>query len=789
MAFKSKYKGFEIENLLDKISEGGDGITIVDSVDQLDPSAELGSLVSVVEPGSITETLISELPQPDSSIINMDTGFIDATSCTQVSGLSIIVPEGPIPVSMELTESEMLYFCSESVDLMNMTTGIMLGVFPVVVNNEIIALAGMYMNVTTMEQKELLLFQIQDGVVSVDQTAIDECNAYIKDLHYIGAMPYVMEGLSLTTEQLIIYDKVVKVVAGIPSKAHVYLKKDNWEELYAKDFEKLSSDINKLDTGLNDLDAKIPTKVSQLQNDSFYIPLKKKSIIKTSSTYIILEDNTETHIKQCVLSGVFEICIGSINRATLYIPVELGTVIRVTDVMGGYTLLQKSFDCGLIKFEFQNIGGTISINYTSIPQVRIDYIFKLAGSDTIYINTSGGALNQYYLNGSTIGAGGNILGEGEHHFTMISDISAESEVKYYGGADDYVILGPSFVTKIILGNGIKNLPKIQNCPLLAEIQLPQSLKYAKDYGGYFSNTPLLQYISVYTTDMLFRMSVGYSSSNTPGSRGLFSNGKKLKRYDDLYGFKPLVAPSDVRVALEGIWDGIEGLSSNQGIIYPNGLLSAGVNCMGYNVPFIAIPRNTNICDISFQLENYGGSYSFLYNKYLAYIDGNSRRQDNGFLFKNQFSFKRINSLTIERSFSEHLFRGINIETIYLKTKTVPEYAFSHSTVNNVYLENTVTIENGAFANCSNITKLELPDTLESIREYAFNSCASLNCLDFSKSTMIPFLGQHAFSNISSSYKIIVPDALYDEWIAATNWSTYADYIIKKSDWDVQQVSE
>lgn len=132
----------------------GSGITIVDSVDQLDPNAELGSLASVVEPGSITETLISELPQPDSSIINMDTGFIDATSCPQVSGLSIIVPEGPIPVSMELTENEMLFFCSESLDLNNMTTGIALGIFPQIVNNEIIALAGMYMNVTTMEEKQ-----------------------------------------------------------------------------------------------------------------------------------------------------------------------------------------------------------------------------------------------------------------------------------------------------------------------------------------------------------------------------------------------------------------------------------------------------------------------------------------------------------------------------------------------------------------------------------------------------------------------------------------------------------
>lgn len=270
MGFKSKYKGSEIENLLDKMSEGGGGITIVDSVDQLDPSAELGSLASVVEPGSITETLISELPQTDSSIINMDTGFIDATSCPQVAGLSILIPEGPIPVSMELTESEMIYFCSESVDLVNMTTGIMLGILPQIVNNEIIALAGTYMNVPTREQKQWAFFTIQDGVVSVDQAAIDECNAYIKDLYYIGAMQYVMQGLSLTTEQLLIYDNVVKVVAGIPSKAHVYLKKDNWEELYAKDFEKLANSIENVKTSLEaSVDAKVDAKADKMSIESY----------------------------------------------------------------------------------------------------------------------------------------------------------------------------------------------------------------------------------------------------------------------------------------------------------------------------------------------------------------------------------------------------------------------------------------------------------------------------------------------------------------------------------------
>lgn len=271
-------------------SSGGSGIAIVDDVSKLDPNAALGTLASVVEPGSIKETLISELPQPDSSIINMDTGFIDATSCPQVSGLSIIIPDGPIPVSMKLTEGEMLYFCSESVDLASNTTGIVLGILPQIVNNEIIALAGMYMNIPAREQKQWAFFIIQNGVVSVDQAAIDECNAYIKDLHYIGAMEYVTQGLSLTTEQLIIYDNVVKAVAGIPSKAHVYLKKDNWEELYAKDFAKLASNIGKIETSVNAKADKMP-----IESYSSYGGLKPNiyttyTISSTGSVTIKLAD-------------------------------------------------------------------------------------------------------------------------------------------------------------------------------------------------------------------------------------------------------------------------------------------------------------------------------------------------------------------------------------------------------------------------------------------------------------------------------------------------------------------
>ena len=53
--------------------------------------------------------------------------------------------------------------------------------------------------------------------------------------------------------------------------------------------------------------------------------------------------------------------------------------------------------------------------------------------------------------------------------------------------------------------------------------------------------------------------------------------------------------------------------------------------------------------------------------------------------------------------------------------------------------------------------------------------------DFRASKSVPTLSNtNAFNNIPSDCKIVVPDSLYDTWIAATNWSTHASKIIKAS---------
>ena len=108
------------------------------------------------------------------------------------------------------------------------------------------------------------------------------------------------------------------------------------------------------------------------------------------------------------------------------------------------------------------------------------------------------------------------------------------------------------------------------------------------------------------------------------------------------------------------------------------------------------------------------------------------------------------------------------------------YCYSLTSIS---IPNSVTsIGTRAFQYCYSLTGLSIPNSVTSIGTYAFNNCYSITKYDFSQHTSVPTLSNtNAFSKINGICKIIVPDSLYDSWIAATNWSTYADYIYKVSE--------
>lgn len=110
--------------------------------------------------------------------------------------------------------------------------------------------------------------------------------------------------------------------------------------------------------------------------------------------------------------------------------------------------------------------------------------------------------------------------------------------------------------------------------------------------------------------------------------------------------------------------------------------------------------------------------------------------------------------------------------------------FNHCySLTNIVIPNGVTnIGSNEFFYCYSLTSIIIPNGITSIGGYAFRDCYSLTKYDFSQCTAIPTLSNtNAFSGINSICKIIVPDSLYNSWIAASNWSTYADYIYKASE--------
>ena len=102
--------------------------------------------------------------------------------------------------------------------------------------------------------------------------------------------------------------------------------------------------------------------------------------------------------------------------------------------------------------------------------------------------------------------------------------------------------------------------------------------------------------------------------------------------------------------------------------------------------------------------------------------------------------------------------------------------------NVVFAEGIRVAVSGIFNNCNSLMSVGELGTMTQIVFEAFKGCSSMMKYDFSQATAVPTLSDvEAFGSINKICKIVVPDNLYDQWIAATNWSTYADYIYKASE--------
>ena len=124
----------------------------------------------------------------------------------------------------------------------------------------------------------------------------------------------------------------------------------------------------------------------------------------------------------------------------------------------------------------------------------------------------------------------------------------------------------------------------------------------------------------------------------------------------------------------------------------------------------------------------------------------------------------------------------NVKTLLISdgVTEIANFSYSRSGCTHVYIpDSLVKIGNSAFHTSVSLTYISpIPPALNNIGQQAF-AYTALKMLDCRRCVSIPTLGgTAAFPNGTI---IVVPDNLYDEWIAATNWSTYASKIVKDSE--------
>ena len=120
---------------------------------------------------------------------------------------------------------------------------------------------------------------------------------------------------------------------------------------------------------------------------------------------------------------------------------------------------------------------------------------------------------------------------------------------------------------------------------------------------------------------------------------------------------------------------------------------------------------------------------------------------------------------------------------------IGSYAFkSCYHLNSAYIPAARGIILRAFYGCTRLPSISLPSAT-TIEESAFEGCTSLASVDFGATPRpsVPSLGANAFLDVlTTTCKIIVPDAQYNEWKAAYRWSDLVSQgfkFLRHSEWE------
>ena len=345
------------------------------------------------------------------------------------------------------------------------------------------------------------------------------------------------------------------------------------------------------------------------------------------------------------------------------------------------------------------------------------------------------------------------------------DVADGCVMGFGGGSSSYSVMGAAnntgqvycnMLKKVELGKGITTLSPyaFTCCMSMQTISIPDTIATIDYYA--FNKCYSLRCINIpYVTKTIGNYAFYYCYNLMALSFG--ANVKSVGTYicQNCYSLEVVTFPPQNTLIKDYSLDSCRSLKS---VVVPKGVTSLGSNCLSQcpALKYVYLPDSV-----------------VTLNPYVFYGDMSLRevRMPKNLTYIGNYVFSNCSSLK-----SCILPKGM---TTIGQSMFGSCYSLSTFSIPDDF----VTIKNTWFSNCNSLATIVIPSGVTSIEANAFNNCYGMACYDFRKVSVVPTLANsNAFSNIPSDTKIVVPDDLYDSWISASNWSTYASKIIKASEY-------
>ena len=422
----------------------------------------------------------------------------------------------------------------------------------------------------------------------------------------------------------------------------------------------------------------------------------------------------------------------------------------------------------VIPNDVTSIGTSVFSGYSKLTSVIIPDIVTSIGSQAFY-ECSG-------LTSVTIGNGVTSIGNQAFYYCSgLTSVTIPDSVTSIGRSAFSICNG---LTSVTIGNSVTTIgdEAFSKCTGLTSITIPDSVTsigdeafwyctgltgvYINDLSawckiqfGDFSANPLYYAKKLYLNNELVTNLVVPNGITSIG-RAAFYNCSSLTSVN---------IPDSVTSIEWAAFSGCSGLTS---VTIPDSVTSIGKSAFSICNGLTSVTIGNSVTTI-------GDNAFDRCSKLTSIAIPNSVKSIGNYAFDICKSLRRVDISDLS-AWCKIKFSNFSANPLYFAKKLY----LNNVLVTNLVIPDSVTsIRDYAFEYCSGLTSVTIPNSVTSIGYDAFKECERLTSVTI-MSTTPPTLDSTAFTGVALK-QVIVPAGCGEAYKTATNWSTYADYIIEE----------